>query len=417
MSHTPTHDEFHTANQDAGDRLRRGITEVGRRPEGTKAAGFRDVIIEERDRARATDRARVAGQQTPVTPIPLVSPQNVPGATFVDQKKLSGAELIDLRRRAAAGDPTAQQQMTSLTVFSDGTATINVQQVAPQTTQQAIRESAIGALQGGPRDVPAIQGSTIAPTTVDQSGTDFAQLLGLGARQQQQQGFDLSLDAALGNAPSVAAIQQQQGLDAALNQQFALASSAQGGPAAQAAAQRLAATQAAGISQQGVNAAAALRAGEMAQARGEVTDAAGQIREGDLGQGGLAAELTLGQADITSVESVRQAELNQEVNITDVTNILKSRGLDDIRINQLLSQLSATDLMTLKAQLEGEGLQIDRFNAVTGRLSGEAASRQSDREFGLGVAKSVAGAVPIVGDTLEQLVGLFEEDAPVGSQI
>ncbi len=417
MSHTPTHDSFHTEGAEAKARLGLGIDEVSRRPDGNKVAGLKDVLTKEFDRSQATAGARVAGQQAPVQPILIRSPQNTPGATFVDEQKLSAVELEDLRRRAAAGDTSAIEQMTSLTVFADGTGSVNVRQVAPQTTQQAIQGAAIGALQGGPRGVPQVQGAQVAPTTVDQSGTDFTQLLGLGARGQQQQGFNLSLDAAQGLSPSVAAIQQQQGLDAALNQQFALASSAQGGPAAQAAAQRQAAVQAAGISQQGVNAASLLRAGEIAQARGEVTDAAGQIRTGDATQADIASGLALGQADITSAEAIQDANLNQEANLANVSNILKSRGLDDIRINQLLSQLNATDLMTLNAQLSAEGLRIDDFRARTGQFSADTAATASNRDFGLDLSARVAGAVPVVGPALGQVVDLFKSDSPIGAAI
>jgi hypothetical protein len=94
--------------------------------------------------------------------------------------------------------------------------------------------------------------------------------------QQQQGMLGMMQDAAMGNAPSVAQLQMQQGLQQSTAAQQALGNSARGGPGAWAAAQRNAANQMAQMQQTGVGQQAQLRAGEMANARGAYAQALGQ---------------------------------------------------------------------------------------------------------------------------------------------
>lgn len=95
---------------------------------------------------------------------------------------------------------------------------------------------------------------------------------------QQRQAMGMAQQAAMGNAPSVAALQQQQGLGQAIRAQMAMAAGARGGAMAQAAARDQAQQQGAMMQGQAVNQAAQLRAGEMAQARGEYGQQASQYR-------------------------------------------------------------------------------------------------------------------------------------------
>ncbi len=102
-----------------------------------------------------------------------------------------------------------------------------------------------------------------------------------GARNSQEDSLSLMRQAALGNAPSAAAAQQQQGLDSAIKSQQAMAASARG-PGGLASAQYNAAANTGALQQGAVNQAAQLRAQEMAQARGAYGDAASGIRSQDI---------------------------------------------------------------------------------------------------------------------------------------
>ncbi len=102
------------------------------------------------------------------------------------------------------------------------------------------------------------------------------------ARQQQQQALDYYGQMMAGNTPSVAALQQQQGLESALRSQQAMAAGARGGGIG--GAQRSAAMNVAGMQQAGVNQAAMLRANEQARAAEMFGTTATGIRTADQAQ-------------------------------------------------------------------------------------------------------------------------------------
>ncbi len=87
------------------------------------------------------------------------------------------------------------------------------------------------------------------------------------SRDQQATALRMQQEAAMGQVPSVAQIQQNQGLQQARAAQTSMAASARGGPLAQASANRQAMNNAATIQAGGVQQAALLRAQEMDQAR------------------------------------------------------------------------------------------------------------------------------------------------------
>jgi hypothetical protein len=95
----------------------------------------------------------------------------------------------------------------------------------------------------------------------------------------QNQATGLAQQAAMGNAPSQAQIQMQQGNDQAIKSQMAMAASARGGARGQAAAQMGAQQQGAQMQQANVGNMANLRAQEMAQARSQFSNAAAQQRQ------------------------------------------------------------------------------------------------------------------------------------------
>lgn len=118
---------------------------------------------------------------------------------------------------------------------------------------------------------------------------------GQGSRGSQQDALSLMQSAAYGNAPSVAAMQQQQGLNAAIASQQAMAAGARG-PGGLAMGQYNAAANTGALQQGSIGQAAMLRAQEMAQARGAYGELAGGIRAQDIasaigqGQMGLGYE-------------------------------------------------------------------------------------------------------------------------------
>jgi hypothetical protein len=119
-----------------------------------------------------------------------------------------------------------------------------------------------------------------------QDEANFFRQQGLGAQnragvQIDPAAYNLMQQAALGNAPSQAALQQQQGLQQSIAAQQAMAASARGG-AGLAGAQFQASQNAAGLQNQAVNQAAQLRAQEMANARGQY-GMGNQVNQAQLG--------------------------------------------------------------------------------------------------------------------------------------
>lgn len=114
----------------------------------------------------------------------------------------------------------------------------------------------------------------------DMAKTEIAQRQAQGVRRQQQEAVDMTRQAAMGEVPSVAEMQQRQGIQQALAGQLALANSAQGGAGASLMALRGAQANQAQLGAQGAQQGAMLRAQEMAAARGQL----GQQLQGFRGQ-------------------------------------------------------------------------------------------------------------------------------------
>jgi hypothetical protein len=236
--------------------------------------------------------------------------------------------------------------------------------------------------------------------TIDQSGVQLGQMLGLQDRMSQQDALGMQRMAAMGQAPSVAAIQQQQGLDAALSGQFALANSARGGVAQRAAAQSGAAMQAGQLQQAAVGQAAALRAGEMAQARGAYGDLAGTMRAGDLGQAGLAGQMATSQAGLYQqqqlanqgvVADARQtdAQLAAAQQLANQEGIRTQTVADDARMLGLISATQGADQMDINAQIAEEDARL----RLLGLQSGVATDAQARGDRAVGGAMNAAGGV------------------------
>ena len=122
-----------------------------------------------------------------------------------------------------------------------------------------------------------------------------------GSRQNQLNAMALLGDAANGSAPSQAENLQRNMVDQSINAQAAAANSMRGGPTAQGSAARRAAFQGAATMQQGGNDIAALRAKEMAEARGQFFGATTAGRGQDI-------QMAQAQADAEA----RQRALNDQ---------------------------------------------------------------------------------------------------------
>jgi hypothetical protein len=257
------------------------------------------------------------------------------------------------------------------------------------------------------------EAAVVAPSPVvdaaqlDMAGIDPYLALQEQARGTQAESLELQRQAAMGMAPSAAAIQQQIGLDEATKRQMALANAARGGAGAAMRAQRMAAQQGAAMQQAGIREAAMLRAQEMATARGAFGEGAralamtdrdmtelAQIRAAEnAGNRQAANELTarfmqernmtnaefaqqmetfnvgaqnyanvIGQQfvqeagvageEIRGRQATRQAELQQEQNFANLDAKLKTMGLDVNRRAQLLSQILGVQEQEARRQMQ-----------------------------------------------------------------
>lgn len=136
-------------------------------------------------------------------------------------------------------------------------------------------------------------------------GPSTGQNVGLN---RQVQATDILGNAAMGNGPTAAGIQQQQGISAAMHAQLTAASNARGGAYAQAAAQQGAQQQAAGLQAGSVGQAAQLRAQEMQAAQGQYAGAAAGITTG--ANQGMAAQSQAASAYQQGVQGVQGQGLN-----------------------------------------------------------------------------------------------------------
>jgi hypothetical protein len=215
---------------------------------------------------------------------------------------------------------------------------------------------------------------------IDTSGSDYGQLLALGARNNQMDALRLQQQAAYGNAPSVAAVQQAQGLDAALSSQFALANSARGGAAQRAAAFGGAQAQAGQMQQAAVRDAAALRAAEMAQARDAYERIGTNVRAGDVGQAQLEAQIAQQQAGLNQQQQLANQQLISQYDFANIDAAQKQAQIDTARQLGLAGALTASDQLTLQAQLGSQGQYLDLLALQSGVA--QANQQRNDRMAG-----------------------------------
>lgn len=148
-------------------------------------------------------------------------------------------------------------------------------------------------------------------------------------RAAQMEALGLSREAALGLAPSQAEVLMQMGLDQATAAQLAAAGAARGGAGAAMRAQRIAAQQGAAARQASIREMAALRAGEMAEARAAFGLGAEQLRGGDIERYGQEAEMAVEEAGYRHEAAMENLRIENERDIMNLDAKLKSRGYDN----------------------------------------------------------------------------------------
>lgn len=155
-------------------------------------------------------------------------------------------------------------------------------------------------------------------------------------RGQQVDANGMLRDAAMGNVPSVAELQLRMGQEALARQAMGMAASGRGNQAAS----RLAAMNAGVLGGQQLNQQqAALRAAEMAQARGAYSGALAGLAGQDLGAASQAAQIAQTQDEL----AMRGQIANQGAGLQFSGLGLQARGLDDEQRRAALSSLGGYD--------------------------------------------------------------------------
>lgn len=196
----------------------------------------------------------------------------------------------------------------------------------------------------------------------------------------QLEAANMQRGAALGLAPSQAQQLMRANSDQLARQQMAQASSARGGnqAAAMAAAQAGASQQSLAMGQQ----LAALRAQEMAQARGAYGEIGGQIRGQDLQQSAAGAQIAGLGGQMTGLGYNAQ---NQGI------GALQTSGANIANIGQARE---ATYLGSLNDQLSGErDARIDLEMARLGQARADREAKQKRQGALLGMAGTVVGGM------------------------
>jgi hypothetical protein len=286
------------------------------------------------------------------------------------------------------------------------TAKANLPQVDPNAFEYggvhnganiaAQRYRDLGAGAQGRQGVQLATGQADAARQQQQDARAQAQ----GARDAQVASLGLQQRAAQGLEPSVAAIQQRQGVDAAVRSQQALAAGARG-QAALAGAQYGAAQNTAAIQQGAVSEAAKLRAAEMAQARGEFAAGAGALRGAD--QANRAQDMALRGQDLQ--QATAQAQLAEQQRARNDAFQLGMTGYE-FGVNQA----------QLNAQMQGQQIAQQGAlgaSAIDQRTSEANAGRnQQNAMFLIGTGAGALGQVAS-DERNKDVVGDAGGDAPV----
>ena len=199
-----------------------------------------------------------------------------------------------------------------------------------------------------------------------------------GARGGQVDHTQRLTSAADGLAPSVAESQLRSGLAQGMQNNLAMAASARGSGSGAVLAQRQAMDANAALGARTNAQAAQLRAGEMAQARGELGQHLAVTRQGDLQSAGIGTQVAgIGtqMQGIGAQLGTAQAGLQQQAGMANQAADL-SVGAANLNAQQ------ATQLANLNAQLQTQGMDDQQRAMYLGAMLGiDARTQQGQQEL------------------------------------
>lgn len=214
---------------------------------------------------KAVDTAQAAYDNS-IDPRLLTTSHTVASAPTVTAPTISATPIGAIPQVSAATvDPNSAPQV------SGGNYSYNPYLIDPSSIKDAVAGGASGA---------GVTATTIDPNAGQVAPVADIDISGSAGRQAQLQALALDKTAAEGSAPSAAQILMQQGIDQSVGSAYGLAASLQGRNPGEALRQGV--TTAADLSIKSVAQSAALRATEMAEARGAFGTLASQIAAGDI---------------------------------------------------------------------------------------------------------------------------------------
>ncbi len=268
----------------------------------------------------------------------------------------------------------------------------------PNYKPNAYNPGAWGGTNGaGDADVGMFRGVANGYANLRDPGTDWsgangymangadARGMSMDARGSQQDALGMMQSAAQGNAPSVAQIQQQQGMNNAMASQLSLAAGARGASGL-AQAGYTAAGNVAGLQGQAATQGGMLRAGEMAQARGAYGDLSSGMRGQDLGQQGQDL------ANAGLMDARAQFGSNMGLNYRQ----LGMQG--QLAYDQMGNQIRGAQMGQYQ---NSEANRLQQFGIQMGRDAGSAHDANSNYQFAasqaIGGVKGAAGGAGAAG--------------------
>lgn len=276
----------------------------------------------------------------------------------------------------------------------------------------SVRDQAMAGFQAGPRDAPQAQAAQAAtaqmatPADVQGARINTAQLrpgqvvtdrgLGITAsavgggtqtRNTQNAQTQRLTGAADGAAPSVAENQLRSGLAQGMQNNLAMAASNRGSGSGAVLAQRQAQDANAALGARTNAQAAQLRAGEMAQARGELSQHLGTVRQQDIATGALGTQVAgIGtqMQGIGAQLGTAQAGLTQQANLANQQTALATGQANLGAATQTnLANMGAqqqTALANLNAQMTQQGMDDQQKAMYLGAVLGIDARTQQGQQ-------------------------------------
>lgn len=353
---------------------------------------------------------------------------------------------------AGFANPSTQQPITGYSqpqpIFETDPATGKPTQVGWSQPQPqygpSVRDQAMAGFNAGPREAPQaqvnqaqrpimatpqnVQGATINPNATAQGDKTTAMGLGMTrtftdasgqARRDQSAQTQRLTNAAEGNAPSVAENQLRSGLAQGMQNSLAMAASSRGSGSGAVLAQRQAANNNAALGARTNAQAAQLRAGEMAQARGDLTNQLAGVRGQDIQTAGLGtnvAGIGVQQAGIGAQLGTANAGFQQQANLANQQTQLATGTANLNAATQTnLANLSAaqqTSLANAQLVMQQQGMDDAQKMAYLGAVLGiDARSQQGQQQL-----QQLLAQYKLQTDATNAGIGINNANAAVNQQ-